>query len=490
MLSSFMAPAAWTFRFASRLASAFGYAKPLRTTVKTIKVKASSQFNNADGEDPAYNMSLLHDACLAPFSVNGRPLDEMSFEYLASAPHFITQVNLGSQTAGSLLCKGFLSPMALFTQGSTVTLPNGGATAPFNAFYPSAPSVLASCFVQYRGDFVFKFVIQKTRFHSGRLLFGYNYFMGDNTTFTTVNVPSMTSPYINRTIIDLNQTSEVEIVVPFHFPGNMALTNDYIGTWGLWVLEPVSAPPAAPSTIPINLVASMKNVLFAAPRTSNFSPTDNYNNIVFQSGIKGVGFQAALSGEDVNSVKQLLMKGSSPINIISNVPFDPWAIRYPTYAPNSVTPTTITLPTPTTPHPHLNLFRTAFAFERGAMVAMYSRPQANTVARIFTTPPSFGTRTNTFRNVCPSAADIVTNMPIVRLNRYCNLPATLCGSTTSMPREMGSYASTQFFSDVRDSNNAVVANTDIAFCVADDFSLHSFTGFEPVVFSNPTEMAF
>ena len=82
--------------------------------------------------------------------------------------------------------------------------------------------------------------------------------------------------------------------------------------------------------IPINLIASMKNVMYAGPRTSFLMPTNNYNNLAYQSGMKGVGFQAALSGEDAMSIKQLIMKGGSPITINNLTVFDPWDIRYPT----------------------------------------------------------------------------------------------------------------------------------------------------------------
>lgn len=488
MLSSVAAPAAWTFRFGAKLASAFGYAKPLRTAVKTVKIKGTSHFFNADGEDPSYNMSLIHDAAVAPMSVDGRPLDEMSFEYLATVPHFLTQVNLSAQTAGTLLAKGFLSPSALYTQGSTLTLPDGGTVAPFTGFFPSAAMAVSSCFVHYRGDFVFKLVIQKTRFHSGRLMFGFNYYMGDNTTFTTVNVPSYVSPYMHRTVIDLNQTSEVEIVVPFQFPGNLALVDEYIGTWGLWVLEPVSAPPAAPATIPINIIGSMKNVMFAGPRTSFLVPTNNYNNLVYQSGMKGVAFQAALSGEDALSVKQLIMKGGAPITVNNLTNFDPWDIRYPTYAPNTTSPTSVTPPVATAPHLNLNLFRTAYAFERGGMNVLINRP-ATGVVRVYTQPPSAGYRPNSYRALTPCGSDYLTNQPIFKMNRFCNLPAIYTGFATGVPRECGGYVRTQLYLDMRDGTGTAISNVEASFTAADDFSLHAFQGFEPVIFVNPTEMS-
>jgi hypothetical protein len=480
-------PAAWTFRFGAKLASAFGYAKPLRTVVKTVKLKPSGNHYNADGEDSSYNLSYIHDSVLAPMSIEGRPLDEMSFDFLTRVPHFITQVNLASQTTGTLLAKGFLSPLSLFTQGSTVTLPDGGVAAPFTGFFPSGASAVASCFVQYRGDFVFKFIIQKTRFHSGRLIFGYNYYMGDNTTYTTINVPDYRSPYMHRTVIDLNQTSEFEVKIPFQFPANLSTTDDYIGTWGLWVLEPVSAPPAAPATIPINLVASMENCLFAAPRTSVFAPTNNYNNLVYQSGMKGVAFQAALSGEDLMSVKQLCMKAGAPMTVISNVPYFPWPIVYPTYAPNTTSPTSVTLPT-NNPHHNMNLFRTAYAFERGAVNMQHAINRTGTT-RVYLTPPSFGTRPNSSRAVVPSAVDSSNNMAIFKINRYCNLPGVYTDFSTTMPREAGSYANTGVYIELRDANDASVASSVFSFCAADDFFFHSFQGFEPVIFAPGTEMA-
>jgi len=106
----------------------------------------------------------------------------------------------------------------------------------------------------------------KTQFHSGRIEFAF--FPNDSSTYQG------SSAYVNRVIVDIRETVECELVIPYISANVWTPTSNRIGVLQINVVDPLVAPSSVSSTVPILIeIAGGDDMEFAIPREFDFSPT-------------------------------------------------------------------------------------------------------------------------------------------------------------------------------------------------------------------------
>jgi len=235
LLSDIAGPVSWITRMGSDVASAFGWSKPNFDVANTpIVVRPFRSMPNAEGATSAEPLSLSS----AP-SVKVQPgfagtdLDEMSFDYLKAIPSYVSSFTFATtDNAGDALLDTQVGP-----SHSHITENSGGVNV---SHYITGPpfAILSRCFSHFRGGIRLHLKIIKTDFHSGRLC----------VTFTP-NISAATAPTIDqssyalREIIDIRETSEVIIDMPYLLYKTYAETvNGVIGKLNIRVLNELKCP--------------------------------------------------------------------------------------------------------------------------------------------------------------------------------------------------------------------------------------------------------
>jgi len=243
MLSSMATPAAWVLRYGSKLASSFGWSKPNLTTPPQFVVqRAYHNMGNAEGTSQAEPLSLTAQPELTVLpGFGGSDIDEMSWDYIKSIPAFVNQFSFPtSASPGDNLYYWDITPAMgqLYTSTATTTCQ-----------YKTAPPFcyVSRCFRYWRGSIklILKFI--KTDFHSGRLLVTFS--PTDNSSLTLPTVD--TSSYSMRTIVDLREVTEVEIMLPYTIARCWQSQQAPSGRVAINVLNTLQAPASVASNVDV-----------------------------------------------------------------------------------------------------------------------------------------------------------------------------------------------------------------------------------------------
>lgn len=211
IISSIAAPTAVWTKYASGVASAFGYSRPSNgEPIRPMAPHYHASISNADGINVGSKLAANHDAAvrtITDFSPQGQ--DEMSISFIKKQWSFVADFTFPSTAGtGTVL---WTAPLAL-GMGREGSAGQGFSIAPIE--------FLAKIARYYRGgiDLCFKFV--KTGFHTGSITISYN-----------VGATSVVSPTISaisrlhQTTVDIQDGEEVCLSFPFISP------QDFLETW-------------------------------------------------------------------------------------------------------------------------------------------------------------------------------------------------------------------------------------------------------------------
>jgi len=173
-------------------------------------------------------------------------------------------------------------------------------------------------FRYWRGSIVLKFKVVKTEFHSGRLLAT---FIPTDNRFTSAPVPFANQMYLLKQVIDIRDTNEFTITLPFIQNLNYLDNLSPSGTFTLSILDVLQAPDTVNSAISVILeIAGGEDLEFFMPLPNTMNP---YIPVNPQSGWEPRGCEAgstviggavvmpsdnhaiACIGEKIVSVRQL-----------------------------------------------------------------------------------------------------------------------------------------------------------------------------------------
>lgn len=244
-LSAIAKPAAWFLSYAKRTAQSFGYsvANNADHFLRVMPACQGYSMTN-DGQRVAFpmaNSSKNEVDVLSGFA--GNDIDEMSLEYFVQRPAYVaTYTLLASNPTGFRIATMPVGPSAY-----QLPIQNYAASHLPGVMYTMAPvTLVAGLTTQWRGSLVFNFKFVKTEFHTGKIAFVFV-----PGVLTAINY-SQTN-WLFRQIVDIKDTDEVHITVPYTALTPWTLRNEYIGSLQFFVVNPLNAPPTVSSSIDIIL---------------------------------------------------------------------------------------------------------------------------------------------------------------------------------------------------------------------------------------------
>jgi len=170
----------------------------------------------------------------------GSDMDEMSIAFVAQVSSWFNKGDWStSGSVGTALWTLDLDPglyYSTFTDGTVSTV------------NMTPICFLDDLFSYWRGSLKFKFIIAKTKFHSGRLLVSVVY--TDPDVSSVIAYTMSNSSYSTKVIVDIREVDEFEVTVPYVSvaPWNRGS----IGKLYIHILDPLVAPSVVSSTVTIH----------------------------------------------------------------------------------------------------------------------------------------------------------------------------------------------------------------------------------------------
>lgn len=196
------------------LGSLFGFSKPQTSqSGSTIVQRPCEGFGNMNGVDHSHVLGLdrLNNVDVYP-GLGGTELDEQDLTYVTKIPQFIGQFLYTNQSSyDTPLWSTYVSP-TYYLPGS-VKIKGSRELECDNFIDELQPTVLnyvSSFFVYWTGSLVYTFRFVKTNYHSGRVEISFHPF--------TNGVQTDRMNYSYRAVVDLRETTEVSLTIPFVSP--------------------------------------------------------------------------------------------------------------------------------------------------------------------------------------------------------------------------------------------------------------------------------
>lgn len=263
LLSGYAKKIGWISDRISKSATMFGFSKPTAgDSIAKMQMMNCPAHKTVDGDSDARSLAYLS----KPGTVNldgisGTQYDEMDFSYIVRKYAFFKQHDWTTgQTAGTNL---------------SITSINSDVGYIIAGGVPHCTPLcfVGSFFKYWRGSIKIKIKFVKTEFHSGRIQICF--FPYDETSFTG------SSAYVNRMIVDIRETTEVEITVPYISRNPWCKKADSVGSLYVDVVDPLVAPSNVPASITcLYEIAGGEDIEFAVPGDFDSTPT----HITPQSG--------------------------------------------------------------------------------------------------------------------------------------------------------------------------------------------------------------
>ncbi len=340
-LTSLALPVSWAFDAGAKIAAHFGWSKPNDGSYSGVMGMSMTRGVNtcadADFANPMGYYANNEVGVLPGFA--GNDLDEMSLCHLTCKPGLIATLNLlPGDARGNVKWVSPVAPACFVYQGTTagfaqVSSMGIGSTTPINnnklGYYPSPIAFFSSFFERWRGDIIFRFKFNTTKFHAGKVLIGYvpGEDVSDGTTlggFSQAPNPAFRYDFTS-VILDLRTTEEYDFVVPFTYPASWCdtgMTLNISGTAGvpnigsifMRIIEPLYGPDNVPQNAQVlvevlaecGLELSQPITSIMLPQAYGVAPT-----VVAQSGVDiDPDYDAVVhaTGERILSIKQLAMR--------------------------------------------------------------------------------------------------------------------------------------------------------------------------------------
>jgi hypothetical protein len=381
ILGPAMSSLSWISRHIARSADVWGFSKPMVLDAPTRVVRNTLPYvANADGDSMSLPLSLMStNQVVIDSGLQRTKADEMALSYIAQQYSFLQTF---AWTTSSAVDTN-LTSIAIQPSLYTTTYGKGTCYAPV--------SLVQLYFRYWRGSIKFRFKMVKTEFHSGRLAIAYIPVF--NSTSSAV-VTTGQSQYLYRQIVDIRETSEFEVCVPFVFPEVYADVNSVLGSLNLTVLDALTAPNTVTQSITFLVeVAGGDDIEYAFPTSPELLA---YLPAVVQSGYTvtpcytfgttptdlSVTPASISIGEQVHSLRQLFKRVQ--FSTITNTPTafnDPLRV-YPflNVAASQITNnTTVLLKDVSSPGDPIGVWAAMFLFSSGGM-RLYAFPGDGNVA--------------------------------------------------------------------------------------------------------------
>lgn len=260
-LSALAGPVAWATGVAGKLASAFGFSKPLDAD-KVCRMERSYMFGASNCDQPDRSQSLAITSYPAVELMPDLSLtdeDEMAYDYLVTRKAYWTRWDWSSSASPMVLLKTIIMNPREFiaTSGS------GIAATQFRT--PMAH--LACNHSLWRGDIVLTFKLVKTDSHTGRLLIVF--FPG----LTTAPVDATDTEFCHRAVIDLTTGNEFTYTIPMADESPYLYTTGAYGCVCVYVLTGLRSPDlVAPFVTMICEVSGAPGFEFAHSQFDGWCP--------------------------------------------------------------------------------------------------------------------------------------------------------------------------------------------------------------------------
>jgi len=254
LLTPLASTVSWSADILKRASHIFGWEKPTNLAPPVLhKVSPMRFVPNVDGASmaqPLAGMSTNEVCSLPPHSI--RKVDEMSIDFVKKVYSFQKSFAWSSSSGvGTNLLTFGINP-SLYT---TV----------YGSGYVFAPiGFLSTLFQFWRGAIKFRFKLVANEFYSGRIAVYFEPNYHGQTHSTTV----ANSEFDERVIVDIRETKEFEVEVPYVSPEMYTSTANTVSTGSLMicVIDPLVAPNTVPSTITVLIeVAGGDDLEFAGP---------------------------------------------------------------------------------------------------------------------------------------------------------------------------------------------------------------------------------
>lgn len=267
ILSEFALPASWIFDALHGTAAHFGWSKPTNLAVPSRMNQVYAPYlGSVDEADSGFPLSAVSTNFVDPaLGFSSTDIDELDFKTFCTIPAYISQFTWPTSSGVSTLLASFpVSPSTYFNSRPT-QLPGALDYTPI--------CFAAQYFKYWRGSMVFRFKIVRTEFHSGRLSFAFfpNEFMA-----STPSVPNFgTAHYVNRHIVDIRESNEVVLTIPYvnSAPWLELEDNASTGTLAIYVEDKLVAPSTVPQLAIILVeVAGGPDTEFSVPIPAGLTP--------------------------------------------------------------------------------------------------------------------------------------------------------------------------------------------------------------------------
>jgi hypothetical protein len=254
LIGSYAKDVSWIADRIASVSSIFGFSKPTQGDCLTkVALYQAASHNNIDGDSDVKAMSYLQKPGVVNIDgLSGTQYDEMDFSYIVRKHAWFKTVSWSLSTVVGNL--------------TTIDVgPSVGYYVATNCTHYTPFGFVSKFFRFWRGSIKYRFKIVKTEFHSGRLQI--SFFPTDQSAYTT-------SPeYVNRLIVDIRETSEFEITVPFISINPWAAQSDRIGILSIDVTDVLVAPATVSSSITILCeTAAGQDMEFAIPADFSANP--------------------------------------------------------------------------------------------------------------------------------------------------------------------------------------------------------------------------
>lgn len=335
-LTSLALPVSWAFDAAAKIAAHYGWSKPNNGSYMGVVHRSWARGINtcvdSDIANPMGYYSNNQVQIMPGFA--GSDIDEMALCYLTCKPGLIASCQLRAADArGSVKwvtpvapsCFVFQSSSTGFAQLSAIGLGSTAVSGNKPGYFPSPLAYCASFFERWRGNVIFRFKFNTTKFHAGKLLIGYvpGEDVSDGVTSGGFSqAPNAALRYdFESVIIDLRTTTEYDFLVPFTYPAawnDTGMINNNTGVFGVpnigsvfvRIIDPLYGPDNVMQNVDMLVeVLSDCGLELSQPIKSIMMPLDMSTSqiVVAQAGRDTGGSDACLyaSGERVLSVKQI-----------------------------------------------------------------------------------------------------------------------------------------------------------------------------------------
>jgi len=318
-LSAVMSPLSWAADVGSQIASIFGWSKPRANEHTSIIARQSTRYyGTGDGTDVSVPTTLTcQNAVKVTDDYTIRSDDEMSLKYLLSIPTYMGLVNWTTSAAsGTLLATYEVRPRLMSTSATNVV---GAFT--YSYTYGAPLFYLSNFFGFYRGSMKLHIKGVKTIFHSGKLLITFTPLAA--TLSVTPNVT--TSIYSFREIVDIRESSDITLNLPYMLSRPYLKQTQNIGTVNIYVLNDLRCPETVSQDIDLMVFFTAGDDFeFQVPTSSRsgsgsniYTPQASSEEVLVDAGIaesKEQGCNTMYSelsiGEHFTSIKQLLNRNS------------------------------------------------------------------------------------------------------------------------------------------------------------------------------------